>query len=109
LSRAQITKKIVEATERPHIAELEEANAQLQAELAAANAKIVEVENRERALIFDYGSLRNDYGNLESAFAALGKEKEDLEKTEREKAQWFCQLLHTEAARSLSRAREIHQ
>jgi hypothetical protein len=67
--------KTVEVVERPRITELEETNAQLRAELATANAKIAEVENRERALISDYGSLHNNYGDLESMFTMLRKEK----------------------------------
>jgi hypothetical protein len=53
LSRARITEKAVETWQRPRVAELEEANAQLRAEHAAANAKVVEIKSRERALISD--------------------------------------------------------
>jgi hypothetical protein len=67
----------------------------LQAEFAAANAKIAEVQGCKNALISDYQSLHSDYSMLESGLEALMKEKEDLEKSEREKAQRFRQLLCT--------------
>jgi phage terminase Nu1 subunit (DNA packaging protein) len=66
---------------------MEETNAQLRVELAAAHAKVAEVKNREKVLTSIYNNLCSDYGNLESMFAALQKEKVDLEKTERDKAQ----------------------
>jgi hypothetical protein len=53
------------------------------------------MHNRERALISDYSSLCSDFGDLESVFPAHGKEKENLEKSEHEKAQRFRPLLHT--------------
>jgi chromosome segregation ATPase len=93
LSKAQIAEKTVEAVEHPNVTGLVQTNAQLWAELAAAHAKVVEVENRKRVLISNYNSLHSDYGNLESMFTTLQKEKADLEKTERKKAQRFCQQL----------------
>jgi hypothetical protein len=95
LSRTRITEKSAEAAKRPCITELEEANVQLRAELAAANAKIAEVKNNKRALISDYGSLSSDYGDLASVFTVLQKEKDDLEKVECEKAQRFHQVICT--------------
>jgi hypothetical protein len=47
--------------------------------------KVVE----ERALISDYDSLCNDFNDLEAPHATLDKEKENVEKTEHEKAQQF--------------------
>jgi FtsZ-binding cell division protein ZapB len=52
------------------IAELEENNSRLQEELAEARARIAEVEGRENVLKSSYGSLCEDYGNLESMLAA---------------------------------------
>jgi hypothetical protein len=89
LSRARIAEKAVVVQQRSHIAELEEANVQLCAELAAANAKVAEVEQHERSLKSDYSSLCSDFIDLQTVHAALGKEKEDAEKVEREKAQRF--------------------
>jgi hypothetical protein len=61
-------------------------NAQLHTNLAATNAKVMEVERRERALKSDYSSLCNDFSDLQTTHTTLGKEKEDVEKVEREKA-----------------------
>jgi hypothetical protein len=55
-------------------------------ELAAAKAEVAEVERREMALKTDYGCLCSDFNDLQTANAALRKEKEDVEKAEREKA-----------------------
>jgi hypothetical protein len=49
-------------------------------------------------LISEYGSPHNDFNDLEVAHAALGKEKENVEKTEREKAQRFRNLLRKKLA-----------
>jgi FtsZ-binding cell division protein ZapB len=43
------------------VAELEEANAQLRTELAAAYTKVDEVEYREQTLSSDYDDLRKDF------------------------------------------------
>jgi hypothetical protein len=77
----------------PRITELEEVKAQLWVELIVANAKIAKVKGRENALISYYKGPHSVYGILESGLEALKKEKEDLEKTEHDKAQRFCQLL----------------
>jgi DNA repair exonuclease SbcCD ATPase subunit len=95
---AWITEKAAETRWCSRIAELEAVNTQLGVELAAANAKVAEVKRREKALISDYGSLHNDFNDLEAAHAALGKEKENVEKTECKKAQWFRNLLHKKLA-----------
>jgi hypothetical protein len=102
LSRAWITKKAAETRQRSHATELEEANTQLWAELAVANAKVAEVKHCEMALIFNYGYLRNNFNDFEAAHATLGKEKENVGKTECEKAQWFHNLLHKKASWSPS-------
>jgi hypothetical protein len=91
LSRARITKKAAETQQRSCVTELEEANRQLLVELAAANAKVAEVERRERALISKYSILSSDFSDLETAHATLGMEKE---KVECEKSQQFRNLLH---------------
>jgi hypothetical protein len=65
---------------------LEEANAQLHVELTA-HTKVAEVEHCERALTSDYANLRRDFSDLQTAHATVVKEKADLEKTERNKAQ----------------------
>jgi CRISPR/Cas system CMR-associated protein Cmr5 small subunit len=73
-------------------------NAHLQAELTAAKACVAEVECRETALKTDYGSLCNNFDDLQTANAALVKEKENVEKVERVKAQRFHNLLRIKLA-----------
>jgi hypothetical protein len=58
----------------------------------------VEVESHQRALISDYGSLHNDFNDLETMQITLGKEKDNVEKTECEKAQRFRNLLREKPA-----------
>jgi hypothetical protein len=69
------------------VAELEEANAQLLAELNAARSRLAEVEHHEQTLISDYEGLHRDFDDLRTSHDAIVKDKADLEKTEREKAQ----------------------
>jgi hypothetical protein len=69
------------------VAELEEANAQLLAELNAARFRLVEVEHHEQTLTSDYEGLHRDFDDLRTSHDAIVKEKADLEKTKREKAQ----------------------
>jgi chromosome segregation ATPase len=69
------------------VAELEEANAQLLAELNAARSRLAEVEHHKQTLISDYEGLHRDFDDLRTSHDAIVKEKADLEKTEREKAQ----------------------
>jgi hypothetical protein len=49
--------------------------------------------HHERALSSDYDGLRKDFNDLRTSHAAVVQEKVDLEKTEREKAQRFQNLL----------------
>jgi hypothetical protein len=49
--KARTTERSVEAAEHARFTELEEANADLRAELAVARAKVTEVESRENNLI----------------------------------------------------------
>jgi hypothetical protein len=49
---------------------LEEANGQLRAEHDEARSKVAELEGHENILKSSYGSLREDYGNLETLLAA---------------------------------------
>jgi chromosome segregation ATPase len=69
------------------VAELEEANAQLLAELNAARFRLAEVEHHEQTLTSDYEGLHRDFDDLRTSHDAIVKEKADLEKTKREKAQ----------------------
>jgi hypothetical protein len=85
----------VEMAKRARVAELEEANAYLQAELVAARARVAEVESRESNLMSSYNDLCGDYMILESTLETLQKEKAYFEKIERDKAQRFHQQLHT--------------
>jgi hypothetical protein len=84
--RARISEKAAEVQQCSCIAELEETNAQLHTELTA-HTKVAEVERCERALTSDYADLRRDFSDLQTVHAPIVKEKADLEKTERDKAQ----------------------
>jgi regulator of replication initiation timing len=75
-----------------------EANFQLRMELDAAQSRLAEAECREHALTSDYEGLKKDFGDLRSSLAIVVKEKADLEKTEREKAQWFLNSLRNKLA-----------
>jgi seryl-tRNA synthetase len=79
----------MEVQQRSCVVELEEANAQLCAELATIHTKVVEVERREQSLTSDYDALHKDFNDLQTSHVAVVKEKADLEKIEREKAQRF--------------------
>jgi hypothetical protein len=93
VTKAQICVKSLEVEQHLCVAELEEANGQLRVELAATHTKVAEVEHREWCLTSDYDGLHRDFGDLQTYNATIVKEKADLEKTEHEKAQWFCILL----------------
>jgi septal ring factor EnvC (AmiA/AmiB activator) len=62
-----------------------EANAQLRMELNATHSKMAEVEHREQALTSVYEDLKKDFNDVCYSHAAVVKEKNELEKTEREK------------------------
>jgi chromosome segregation ATPase len=91
--KARISARSAQVQQCSHVAELEEALTQLRAELAAAHTKVEEVERRERSLTSGYDSLRRDFGDFLTSHDAVVKEKANLEKMEREKAQQFCNLL----------------
>jgi hypothetical protein len=55
------------------VAELEEANAQLRAELNAALSRLAEVERREHALTSYYEGLKKDFGDLHSSHVVVVK------------------------------------
>jgi hypothetical protein len=80
------------------VAELEESNAQLHVELAAAQSRLAEVERRGQALTSDYEGLKNDFGDLRSTHTNAVKQKADLKKMEHEKVQWFQNSLHRKLA-----------
>jgi hypothetical protein len=93
LTKSWIAKKSTVVWQNVRVAELEEANAQLWAELNAAQSRFAEVEHREHALISDYEGLHRDFDDLRTSCDAIVKEKPDLEKMEREKVQWFWNSL----------------
>jgi hypothetical protein len=66
-----------------------EANAQLRMELNAAHSKMAEVEHREQALTSVYEDLKKDFNDVRYSHAAVVKEKNEPEKTEREKERRF--------------------
>jgi DNA mismatch repair ATPase MutL len=93
LTKSQIAEKSSEALEGARVAELEEANAQLRAELNVAESRLAKVVCCEQALASDYEDLKKEFDELRSSQDVVVKEKADLEKTEHEKAQWFRNLL----------------
>jgi hypothetical protein len=82
LTKSRIAEESAVVQQNAHVAELEEANASLLAELNASRC-------REHALASDYEGLRRDFDDLRTSHDIVVKEKADLEKTAREKAQWF--------------------
>jgi hypothetical protein len=98
LTKAWMVAKSVEVQQSLCVAELEEANARVRAELAAADTKVAEVERREQTLSSDYDGLRKDFNDLWTSHAAVVQEKADLEKTERGKEQQFQNLLRKKLA-----------
>jgi chromosome segregation ATPase len=90
LMRARIFEKAAEVQQCSCVAEQEETNTQLWAELAAAHTKVEEVERREQALTSDYAGLRSDFSELQTADAAVAKEKADLEKRSATKCNNFA-------------------
>jgi hypothetical protein len=90
--------KSTEAVERSCITELEEANAQLRAELDEARPGIVEVEGRKNVLKSNYGGLRSDYGNLETILMELQQVKTKADKVHHDKFQKFHAHFSHEAA-----------
>jgi hypothetical protein len=89
LTWTRISEKSTEVQQHSFAVELEEANAQLRVELAAAHTKVAEVECHEQALTSDYDGLCPDFNDLQTSHSVVVKEKESMEKTECEKAQRF--------------------
>jgi hypothetical protein len=83
LTRSRIAGEVQQAA---CVEELENANAQLRAELDAAQMKLAEVERRELALTSFYEDLKKDFEDVCSFHAAVVVEKAEVEKTEREAA-----------------------
>jgi hypothetical protein len=98
LTKSRIARKSVEAQQNFRVAELEEAKFQLCTELDATQSRLAEADCREHALTSDYEGLKKDFGDLRSLPAIVVKEKADIEKIEREKAQWFMNSLRNELA-----------
>jgi ElaB/YqjD/DUF883 family membrane-anchored ribosome-binding protein len=89
LTKSRIVKKSAEMQQTVRMAELQETNAQLRAELNAAQSKLSEVEHHEQAMTSAYEDLKRDFNEMRSSHAAVVKEKADLEKTEHEKVRRF--------------------
>jgi hypothetical protein len=87
LTKSRIAEKSTMVQQNAHVVELEEANAQLRAELNATQSRLAEVQHRKHALTSDYEGLHIDFDDLCTSHDVVVKEKADLEKTEREKAQ----------------------
>jgi hypothetical protein len=80
------------------MAELEEANAQLLAELNAAQSRLAEVELHEQNLTSNYEGLCTDFDDLHTSHDVVVKEKANLEKTKHEKEQQFWKSLRKKLA-----------
>jgi hypothetical protein len=87
LTKSRTTEKSTVVQQNTHVAELEEANAQLLVELNAARSRLAEVEHHEQAMTSDYEGLCRDFDDLCTSHDTVVKEKADLEKMEHEKAQ----------------------
>jgi chromosome segregation ATPase len=98
LTNSRIAEKSAVVQQNVCMAELEEANSQLRVELNAAQSRLAEVEHREHALTSDYEGLRRDFDILCTSHDVIVKEKADLEKTKREKAQRLQNLLRKKLA-----------
>jgi chromosome segregation ATPase len=72
-----------------HVAELEEANALLRAELDTAHSKLAEVEHRERTLTSENEGPQKDLENARTAHDTTVKDKVQLQKAEPTKLQQF--------------------
>jgi chromosome segregation ATPase len=75
LTKSQIAGKAIEAQRAAHVAELENDNAQMRAELDAAHSMLVEVEGHERTLTSAYEEVKKDFDDLSSSHDAVLKEK----------------------------------
>jgi hypothetical protein len=71
--KSRIAGKAIEAQQAARVAELENDNAQLRAELDAARSKLAEVEGRERALTSAYEEVKIDFNDLSSSHDAVLK------------------------------------
>jgi hypothetical protein len=80
MTKSQIVEESTMVQQNAHVAELDEANAQLLVELNAS-------QYHEQALTSDYEGLHRDFDNLCTSHDAIVKEKADLEKTKHEKVQ----------------------
>jgi hypothetical protein len=79
LTISRIAGKAIEAQWAAHVAELENDNAQLRAELDAARSKLAEVEGREQALTSAYEEVKKDFNDLSTAHDAVLKEKAETD------------------------------
>jgi uncharacterized protein (DUF3084 family) len=80
------------------IAELEEANALLRAELDTAHSKLAEVEHRERTLTSENEGPKKDLENARTAHDTTVKDKVQLQKAEPTKLQQFQDSVHKKLA-----------
>jgi hypothetical protein len=73
LTKSRIAKKSMVVQQNAHVAELEEANAQLLIELNATRSRLAEVEHREQALTSDYEGLCRDFDDLRTSHDTVVK------------------------------------
>jgi regulator of replication initiation timing len=98
LTKSQIAKRSIEAQQVAHVAELEEVNDRLHAELDAARSKLVEVEHHERALTVKNKGLKKDLESTHIVHDVMVKEKAEVQKAERTKLQRFQDSVHKKLA-----------
>jgi regulator of replication initiation timing len=89
LTKSRIAESLMEAQQVARIVELEEANAQLCAELDTARSKLAEVEHREQALTSENEGLKKDLEGVRTAHQAVVKDKVKAQKTKHAKLQRF--------------------
>jgi regulator of replication initiation timing len=89
LTKSQIAEWLAEAWQVAHVAELEEVNAQLCAELDASRSKMVEIECRGQPPTLENEGLKKDLENARTAHDAVVKDKAEVQKTEHTKLQRF--------------------
>jgi regulator of replication initiation timing len=89
LTKSQIAKRLTKAQQVAHVAELEEANARLHADLDATRSKLAEVEHCEWALTSEYEDLKNDLESMRTSHDVVVKERAKVQKPERVKLQRF--------------------
>jgi hypothetical protein len=78
-SKNQAARRVVEVVQSAHVMDLEQANAELRAELEQAHLKITEAEERHNSISLGYTKLEDEYESLCNAAKTLKWEKAEDE------------------------------